>query len=259
MPDQQTQLDLFGSGRAGPATAAPTSAPPAEIAGQGHQHDQGEQPVVIDEAEPINTSGAARPTAEERASIEKRVLAFFIERGEQGATDHELSERLGVLLDTVRSRRCSLRDSGLLMDSGRRRPSPRGYPSRVWCINDTGLKLRGLGSKGSGSKATARTDDGSDAGDQAAGELAPWQIDNGIDQGEEGAQEKPTPVARNRPGGVYDLPADPELAGILAGLPEEQQKFWQRRVGQRRAQGEHSPGVPWRALVDVRERFGWPQ
>jgi hypothetical protein len=61
-------------------------------------------------------------------ALRKEVLRFIAERGDAGATDHEIAAGLGMLSDTARARRCELRDLGLVRDSGERRLSPSGGP-----------------------------------------------------------------------------------------------------------------------------------
>jgi hypothetical protein len=52
------------------------------------------------------------------------------------------------------------------------------------------------------------------------------------------------------------IEADPELLPRLADLPADQLAFWRARVAARRAANERPDGLGWRALVDVRFRFG---
>lgn len=76
------------------------------------------------------TAEAKEPTA---LADEARVLAFILGQGEKGATDHEVSAALGMMLDTARARRICLRDTRhLLMDSGLRRRTPHNRKATVW-------------------------------------------------------------------------------------------------------------------------------
>jgi len=77
----------------------------------------------------------ARPTRTQAKSDRERVLTFLVQRGAIGATDHEIAEGLHLLLDTARARRTELRDAGLVIDSGRRRPSPSGHAATVWVVS----------------------------------------------------------------------------------------------------------------------------
>lgn len=81
------------------------------------------------------------PTSVEAAkSIEPRLPELrqrvydFIASQEDGATDMEIASALAMLTDTARARRCELVDAGLIRDSGKTRPSPRGRKSAVWIV-----------------------------------------------------------------------------------------------------------------------------
>ncbi|MDY0169427.1 MAG: hypothetical protein RBS80_22985 [Thermoguttaceae bacterium] len=60
------------------------------------------------------------------------VLAALVTRGRRGATDEELARELSMRGDTERARRVELRDAGLVIDSGRRRPTSSGRRAVVW-------------------------------------------------------------------------------------------------------------------------------
>ena len=64
--------------------------------------------------------------------LQDRVLAAIREAGDRGLTDAEISRRLGELPDSTRAKRCLLRDEGVIVDSGRRRPGPRRLDMTVW-------------------------------------------------------------------------------------------------------------------------------
>jgi hypothetical protein len=53
-----------------------------------------------------------------------------------------------------------------------------------------------------------------------------------------------------------DIRPDPELIPRLAALPADQLAFWSAQLAARRAANERPDGLAWRALVDVRFRFG---
>ena len=93
--------------------------------------DRYSTPAII---ESETSRAAARRIAPSARSIQTRVLNFIRQRGERGATDHEVSSELRILADTSRARRCELRDAGDIVDSGQRRPSPRGQASVVWIV-----------------------------------------------------------------------------------------------------------------------------
>lgn len=61
-----------------------------------------------------------------------RVFHFIAERGEEGATDHEVQAELGMTGDSERPRRWSLQRAGLICDSRQRRKSPTGRKAIVW-------------------------------------------------------------------------------------------------------------------------------
>lgn len=67
----------------------------------------------------------------------ERVLQFVRSRARHGATDGELAEALGLILDTARPRRNELAAAGAIIDSGRRRPSTiGGRPATVWVARE---------------------------------------------------------------------------------------------------------------------------
>lgn len=49
-----------------------------------------------------------------------------------GLTDHQMQQMLGMNPSTQRPRRIELCESGLVMDSGRTRPTPSGRKAVVW-------------------------------------------------------------------------------------------------------------------------------
>ncbi|HUT88950.1 MAG TPA: hypothetical protein VMY37_05620 [Thermoguttaceae bacterium] len=66
----------------------------------------------------------------------ERVLAFIQSRGQHGASDEEVSEALGLKLDTSRARRCELRDAGDVIDGGGRRRTHSGRLAVCWVDAD---------------------------------------------------------------------------------------------------------------------------
>ena len=66
----------------------------------------------------------------------EQVLGFIRSRGARGATDEEVSETLGLKLDTSRARRCELRDAGDVTDGGRRRRTHSGRRAVAWITTD---------------------------------------------------------------------------------------------------------------------------
>lgn len=60
------------------------------------------------------------------------VLAVIVKAGPFGATDAEIEAATGIRAQSVSQRRGELRSLGLIVDSWRRRPTPRGRPAAVW-------------------------------------------------------------------------------------------------------------------------------
>jgi hypothetical protein len=93
-------------------------------------------------------SNTSKASAEEIrphvAEIRQAVYAFVVSCGELGATDEELYAALGPdRRDSLRPRRCELRNSGHIVDSGRRRPTHTGRSAAVWIW--TGKPFEGKG------------------------------------------------------------------------------------------------------------------
>jgi len=85
---------------------------------------------------------AARSIDAHLQRLQAAVLRFLDERGARGATDCEIRESLRLAGDTARARRCELRDAGLILDSGRRRPTRSGRKAVVWVSAATGALAR---------------------------------------------------------------------------------------------------------------------
>jgi len=66
----------------------------------------------------------------------RRVLEFLRSREKRGGTDHEIAAALEMLPDSARARRTELRDLGVILDSGERRPTPSGRWAKVWVVAD---------------------------------------------------------------------------------------------------------------------------
>lgn len=75
---------------------------------------------------------AAESIAPHKSRLCERVLAFIRGRGARGATDEETTLGLAMRSDTARARRCELADTGLVIDSGQRRPTLSGRRAVVW-------------------------------------------------------------------------------------------------------------------------------
>lgn len=66
--------------------------------------------------------------------LRARVLAWFIDRGPAGGTDEEAQLALAMKTQTETPRRNELMKMGLLVDSGRRRPTSSGRQATVWVV-----------------------------------------------------------------------------------------------------------------------------
>ncbi|MCB9840971.1 MAG: hypothetical protein H6809_04905 [Phycisphaeraceae bacterium] len=82
---------------------------------------------------PRGTSEVAAKRAARRAPTHRqRLYAAIVDAGEAGATDAELEELTGIRAQTISPRRGELVRMGLVVDSGRRRNTPRNSPAAVW-------------------------------------------------------------------------------------------------------------------------------
>jgi hypothetical protein len=89
------------------------------------------------------TSKAAAEAVDVHAGLMRnQVLAFIRARGDEGATDQEVSLALDMDSDTARARRCELRDSGLVRDNGRRRPTASGRRAVAWVASGQGTEVK---------------------------------------------------------------------------------------------------------------------
>lgn len=82
---------------------------------------------------PAGTSGVAADRIAGYAAKQRAdVLAVIVKSGAFGATDADIETATGIRAQSVSPRRGELRALGLVVDSGRRRPTPRGRPAAVW-------------------------------------------------------------------------------------------------------------------------------
>jgi hypothetical protein len=89
-----------------------------------------------------DTSKAAADVAGQTAStVRASVFRFVDSQGEEGATDHEIRDALGLRIQTVVPRRGELRARGYLEDSGRRRLTDSGSKATVWIAVPPGLRV----------------------------------------------------------------------------------------------------------------------
>ena len=83
---------------------------------------------------PIDTRRASHEALTPECTGEKHraILDFIRRKGRHGATDWEISGELQIRLNIVGPRRCELRDSGYVVDSGHRRATDTGKTAIVW-------------------------------------------------------------------------------------------------------------------------------
>jgi hypothetical protein len=70
----------------------------------------------------------------------KALLCHYDKRID-GLTDYELADLMGRQQNSAGKRRTELRDSGMVEDTGMRRPAPSGSPCIVWRITSFGIAL----------------------------------------------------------------------------------------------------------------------
>lgn len=83
-------------------------------------------------APPGTSEVAADRIAGHAAKQRADVLGVIVRAGAFGATDAEIELVTGLRAQSVSPRRGELRSLGLIVDSGRRRLTPRGRPAAVW-------------------------------------------------------------------------------------------------------------------------------
>ncbi|MCA9070495.1 MAG: hypothetical protein KDA84_16300 [Planctomycetaceae bacterium] len=101
------------------------------------------QPNLFDDPEESKPK-APRPTSQQAAAgirpdapqLAEMILHYIREQGDHGATDAEIQEALNLDGNTERPRRGRLVDDGLVENSKRTRPTPKGHPAIVWVAND---------------------------------------------------------------------------------------------------------------------------
>ena len=89
---------------------------------------------------------AARKALPNRGTLQREYYEMLLFMESHGATDHEAAEDLNKPLSSICARRNELmaRESPLVRDSGRRRPTKYGGSAIVWvAVKDTGqLRLK---------------------------------------------------------------------------------------------------------------------
>ena len=79
-----------------------------------------------------DTSHAAALDARENSGIHRALALRVLREAPDGLTDFELAAKTGLQQTSIGKRRGELRDAGLVVDSGRKRPSPSGSAAIVW-------------------------------------------------------------------------------------------------------------------------------
>ena len=98
-----------------------------------HHRSLFDPPVVPVQTGPASTRRLAADAIATRAGkLQSRVLAFIQKHGRGGCTDAEIAAGVGLAPDTARPRRIELVAAGLVVESGRRRPTPSGRGAVVW-------------------------------------------------------------------------------------------------------------------------------
>lgn len=86
----------------------------------------------------IEAKKAIQPVAR---TLRAQVFVELLKRGTAGATLEELELALKLPGNTVRPRRQELEKRGLVVDSGRERPTSSGRQAIVWVVPDEVAKL----------------------------------------------------------------------------------------------------------------------
>lgn len=86
---------------------------------------------------------AARRVAGHAGQQRADVLAVIVKAAAHGATDAEIELATGFRAQSVSPRRGELRKMGLIVYSGRQRPTPRGNPAMVWVLAEFAPKPEG--------------------------------------------------------------------------------------------------------------------
>lgn len=97
--------------------------------------------------DPATSHIAAQGGRKSRGTQRIKVYNYFGECKGQGSTDYEMKLVLHFTESSARKRRQELRDDGLIIDSGRRRPTNTGYPAIVWVLAEYADENSKLGRK----------------------------------------------------------------------------------------------------------------
>lgn len=116
-----------------PDYALTPSEPSEQVLAMALQQDPLAQPhtYVQNGAKPTAVAAAAK--AKPGSGTQRgRVLRCVVDAGEEGVTDDQVRDRLGLELNTVRPRRLELVEAGYVIDSGDTRMTSSGNPAVVW-------------------------------------------------------------------------------------------------------------------------------
>lgn len=86
----------------------------------------------------VEAKKAIRPVAR---TLRAQVFVELLKRGTAGATLEELEVTLKIPGNTIRPRRQELEKRGLVVDSGRERPTSSGRSAIVWIVPEEVAKL----------------------------------------------------------------------------------------------------------------------
>jgi len=78
---------------------------------------------------------ARRSIQQHMGRLQRRVLEAVLRAGERGLTDKEITAATGLSSDTSRARRWELSKLGVLVESGRTRPTASGREATVWIVS----------------------------------------------------------------------------------------------------------------------------
>ena len=83
-----------------------------------------------------NSLAAYRSVEADLPILRERVLVELRRAGTHGRTDHELTSIIGGNADSIRPRRVRLVHDGIVVASGRSRPTPSGRQATVWVLRE---------------------------------------------------------------------------------------------------------------------------
>jgi hypothetical protein len=166
--DPENVPPLFARPADPPKNDAAPSGNGASVNDSSTAHDRIRLPLVPParrNAPPGTSSVAAERIVGHAAKQRAEVFAVILKAGAFGATDAEIELATGIRAQSVSPRRGELGTLGMVIDSGRRRPTPSGRPAAVWIASTLAtIHLGGRGDGGAGA-ATRENDDGAQRGE----------------------------------------------------------------------------------------------